>query len=753
MLPSKRIKPKMSRTFFILLATLSIVDSSLSQDFNRINIPVIINDRQLAFPFTGGLKTGQFSNIDFNGDGLNDLFVFDRNGDQILPFIKTAGKGNLSYEFAPQYISDFPVLRNWAFIRDYNKDGIPDIFTSSNVLPGCAEVWKGGKDANGKLRFNRLRFNYGFPDILQIPVSSGYAQIYVSNIDLPSIEDVDGDGDLDILSFEPDGGFASFYQNVNIEEGLPADSLKYIRKDICWGKFAENQFNDNITLSDNPFICASGLTDGGNTGVRHSGSSVTWIDMDGDNDMDLLIGDIASSYMKLLINGGSRDQAYIKALVDKFPDESAPAFLDVFLAAYYLDVDADGRRDLIITPNDVNNQESENHIWLYLNEGTDEKPVFRLEKKNFLVDEMLDVSSGSHPTFADVNGDGLLDIVTGTNGIFGKGGSKQNRMVLFLNTGTLQEPRFTLTEPDFLGFSRFGNDTGRLAPAFGDLDVDGDADLLVGDSFGQLFYLENKSGPDMPMVFSDPIYPYMDIFIGQNAKPQIIDMDGDGKNDIVCGEKNNELNFFKNTGSTGTAFFGFDQTKLPNTNQMGKIFSSNDFFTQNGAPCIVQSGDKKIMLLGTESADILAFDNLEGKVYGSFNRFSDRIGNIRQGRKVTPAMADIDNDGFFELAVGNERGGLAFYNTNFRKDSSSSVTNHAKLADIIVYPNPSNESLYIGGGDDSWRFRLLTPDGTGSFLLKSGENILPTNIVQGMYILEVSSGKQTFQKKIMIVQP
>jgi len=186
---------------------------------------------------------------------------------------------------------------------------------------------------------------------------------------------------------------------------------------------------------------------------------------------------------------------------------------------------------------------------------------------------------------------------------------------------------------------------------------------------------------------------------------------------------------------------------------MGKIFSSNDFFTQNGAPCIIQSGDKKIMLLGTESADILAIDNLEGSVYSSFSRFSDRIGNIRQGRKVTPAMADIDNDGFYELAVGNERGGLAFYNTNFRKDSSSAIFDETLLSEIFVYPNPANESFFIGGLDDSWRFRLQKIDGTESLKLKSGENILPSNIVPGMYILVISSGKQIYQKKILIVQP
>ena len=58
------------------------------QNFDKIDIPVYQNNKQLLLPFTGGLKAGQFSNIDLNQDGIKDLFVFDRNGDQVLPFIK-----------------------------------------------------------------------------------------------------------------------------------------------------------------------------------------------------------------------------------------------------------------------------------------------------------------------------------------------------------------------------------------------------------------------------------------------------------------------------------------------------------------------------------------------------------------------------------------------------------------------------------------------------------------------------------------
>jgi hypothetical protein len=36
------------------------------------------------------------------------------------------------------------------------------------------------------------------------------------------------------------------------------------------------------------------------------------------------------------------------------------------------------------------------------------------------------------------------------------------------------------------------------------------------------------------------------------------------------------------------------------------------------------------------------------------------LGNINQGRRVNASFADIDDDGYFEMAVGNERGGLVF---------------------------------------------------------------------------------------------
>lgn len=721
------------------------------QNFDRIDIPVYQNNKQLLLPFTGGLKAGQFSNIDLNQDGIKDLFVFDRNGDQVLPFIKIGLPGSLEYRFAPEYISVFPEMRNWALLVDFNQDGVEDIFCSSGVYPGSMEAWKGNRDSNGRLIFKRLTFNYGIPEILQFPISNGYTQIYVSSIDLPAVADADGDGDMDIISFEADGSFASFYKNVSVEENLGIDSLKYVRADICWGKFAENQFNEDINLSSDAFSCASGFTGGGNSGVRHSGSSLTLFDSDGDGDMDLVIGDLASSKLKRLFNGGTKQTAHMTSLETNFPAEDIAVDLDVFLAAYYVDVDGDNKRDLIVTPNDINSGESENHVWLYKNTGSDAAPTFKFIKDDFLIDEMLFFNGGSHPVFADVNGDGLQDMVVGTNGILQKGGSKKYRMILLLNNGTETAPLYVVEDEDYLSFSQYGEFTGRFAPTFGDMDDDGDEDLMVGDARGLLYLAINIAGKDKPMTFEPPVYLYADISAGQNAKPQIIDLDDDGLKDLLIGEKNNQLNFFKNIGTTGMPKFSPEPSIFPNTDQAGKIFTSNDFPTQNGAPFLIRSQGKLIMLMGTEDADILAYDQIEGHIYGTFNVLYSKTGNINQGRKVTVALDDIDEDGYFEMAVGNERGGIVFYNTIFKTDSISSVGEPEHYTqNIELYPNPAFTSLYIKTNHDNISLSLESIMGNHIMKLSGNQvNQLPS-LPAGLYLVKATSTSQINTYKLII---
>jgi hypothetical protein len=68
---------------------------------------------------------------------------------------------------------------------------------------------------------------------------------YVQNNDIPSIEDADGDGDLDMLAFDVQGVYTVMHKNMRVEYGLPCDSLKMEIADKCWGKFFQT-FNREV---------------------------------------------------------------------------------------------------------------------------------------------------------------------------------------------------------------------------------------------------------------------------------------------------------------------------------------------------------------------------------------------------------------------------------------------------------------------------------------------------------------------------
>lgn len=98
---------------------------------------VIQNNDTLINPWTGGFNAVQISTIDLNGDAYDDLFVFDRTGHTIIPFV---WDNSVSYwKYAPSYVNEFPELGNWAILRDYNCDGKKDIFS---YVSGGVGVWK-----------------------------------------------------------------------------------------------------------------------------------------------------------------------------------------------------------------------------------------------------------------------------------------------------------------------------------------------------------------------------------------------------------------------------------------------------------------------------------------------------------------------------------------------------------------------------------------------------------------------------------
>jgi hypothetical protein len=156
----------------------------------------------------------------------------------------------------------------------------------------------------------------------------------------------------------------------------------------------------------------------------------------------------------------------------------------------FADLDGDGDLDLIVG-------EAAGTVNFFRNTGTPQQPRFVLEAENV---GGLDAGARSAPTLHDVTGDGIPDLVVGT---------RQDGVRVYRHTGTAETVIFV----DDGAFPVAGTVPLLAAPAFADLDGDGDADFLMGGLGGGLFFYRNEAvgtaveAPSAPLRFRLSVYP------------------------------------------------------------------------------------------------------------------------------------------------------------------------------------------------------------------------------------------------------
>jgi hypothetical protein len=312
----------------------------------------------------GGMNCPQFSEIDLNMDGIMDLVVLDRG---FYSSLKTFVRLEETYRHAPIYQQAFPLIRNWMLLRDFDGDGNQDLFT---FVPGGVKVFRNTISENGYLSFN-----------LEIPIllSQDFSPIYVAPTDIPSISDLDGDGDLDILSFNVIGNRVVYYKNISQEQHNQKGLIFEVQSE-CWGYFAEDDNNNQLSLFD---TCQAKQIKS-NFDSRHAGSTLLAIEMNNSGLNDLILGDITFNSLSQLKNNGSIEEASITEVIMDFPSETNAVDLSVFPAAYQIDVDNDRNYDLLIAPNNPNTSINTENVWYYRNVGSNQSPVFQYMKNNFL---------------------------------------------------------------------------------------------------------------------------------------------------------------------------------------------------------------------------------------------------------------------------------------------------------------------------------------------------------------------------------
>lgn len=679
---------------FTLLAFIGL--KTQAQDFHRIeNAAVVVNNSVLPNPFAGGLNTPQFSAVDLNNDGRLDLYAFDRVGDIHLTFIAqdTPDVGQ-RYHFSPEYAQNFPHVENWVLLRDYDGDGIMDLFAYPDVQVAGIMVYKGYYDNNNRLAFTRYQFHNSLGlNIATFPLQGGgISQIYVSNIDYPAIDDLDCDGDLDVLTFNLAGGYVELYANRSIEMGYGRDSLIFQWTENCWGGFFESGISNTVDLTPNLGGCYPNLTDDPILEERHTGSTLLTFDGDGDGDKELILGDLSFDKINYLTNGGTCQEAWITNQDPNFPSYDVSADVATFPVAFYLDINGDNRRDLMVCPNIKQAGEDKNCVWWYKNNGTDGQPEFEFQQTDFLVDGMIDFGSGARPVLVDVNADGLLDIVVGNNSIYQAFGAKDPRIFLFENQGTLDEPHWVLTNDDYLNMNQFAQVAFNFAPAFGDLDDDGDADVLIGEQNGHLFYAENLAGPGQPFQFGSISYNYAAINVGQASTPFIMDLNRDGLSDLLVGERNGNINYFPNVGTATNPQFGADPSVAPNAFFFGQVDTRiPGYSTGHSSPVVLLLNNQYVLFTGSEIGRLESYIINENDPNTLFQNITENWGNIQEGSRTHLTFGDLNNDGWLDVLVGNFRGGLGLFSTDIPVESITAVKEPGKhsVQNLKIFPNPT----------------------------------------------------------------
>lgn len=713
---------------------------NIAQNFERFDyLPVSENGNQLYYPWTGGLNSIQLGKADVNHDGKKDLVVYDKSNQKYCVFL-TLTTNSTHYKFEASYATHFPEISGWMVIKDYNCDGIEDIFTYNGE--GNIRVFTGFY-RNDTLNFKLQQDGFYY-------IGSGAPiNVYCADVLKPAIVDVNLDGDLDIISFDVFGTRLIYYENQQKELSLPCDSLFFNKTDNCFGNVRDS-FSSIYALRDTCNFKFNRI--GENNEIQHTGSTIDAIDADNNGAIDVLIGSVSISTITMLYNNGNPSYASILDQDTHYPSTNTAYNTNSFASPVFIDVDNDNKRDLIVSTYD-NGASNVNNIWYYKNSKIN-KLDLTLQQKNFLLDNMIDAGENSIPCFYDVDGDGLKDMLIGSGG-FRDNTNTVYKLLYYKNAGTTDYPKYVLQNDDFLNVSTFG--IKDLAPAAGDIDNDGDADLLVGMLEGKIIYWENTAATGNPpnLVFRTFLKDSSNaqISIGANSTPLIIDLDKDGKNDLIIGERNGNINFYKGNSSTA-AKFSFT------TDSIGKIrIRSNvsSFGYTHASIADVNNDGKLDLILGTNQSGLLFYDNVEENWNNVMTTASTIVPDYL-GLRTSACIDDITGDGKLELLTGSTDGGLIIFSQDAPPFQPTEVqyNNSTLKLNVNIYPNPTNNLLNIVLQQQKKDVSIALFNVLGEQLSfttyhqKSNIELSTSTLSNGIYLLKISDGEKESIVKVIV---
>ncbi|HYE95966.1 MAG TPA: T9SS type A sorting domain-containing protein [Rubricoccaceae bacterium] len=627
------------------------------------------------YPFAGGFLQPRPDLADLDGDGDADLLVVEENGP--IGYYERVGAGGPGFGFAwrTDRLGDIHA-EGWARFGDLDGDGDLDLLTQR--ISSRVRYWR----------------NDGTPAAPAFVLAADpHPTLTIEDTSIPALTDIDADGDLDFFHGQADRGHVTFFRHDGVAGGIPQYT------------FVTSDFEGIEVYDPNPTCNAPDPLGA----ARHGANALTFADLDADADPDFFWGDFFTRSLFYYRNTGSpADPAY--AFVSNVFPLDEPLTSGGYNVPTFGDVDEDGDPDLligIIGGLCATSANWDDNLFFYENVGTPADEEYTLRTGRLIAS--ADVGSRSAVALTDLDGDGDLDLVAANEADPDR--SSAANLVLFQNDGTPNDAALRLADPDWLALDY---EFGGYGPTFGDLDTDGDPDLFVGSFNGRLAFLRNDGTPTAP-AFTLVTEQFEEINVGQFMRPALGDLDGDGDLDLVTGEANGRVKVYRNAGTPQAPDFPTDAAGAPTPadtlyrRTIGLPFDVGD----GSAPALGDvDGDGDLdALIGTAAGEVRYYRNDGSPTAPTFVA----AGSLPPARLyAAPALGDFDGDTDDDLVAGTFAGGFLYYaNTRVPNPEPNEPGPPTPSARLDVFPNPSAGGVTFRFGAEAARRALVVYDVLG----------------------------------------